>query len=83
MVRIYMKSNNIGLKSDENKFKIYKEISEKRWLPRKTKKSFPTFQFHPKLHFYENASPKNFKEHLLNIISAIREWDIIIKNEFH
>lgn len=83
MVRIYMKSNKLGLKSEENKFKIYKEISERRWLPRKTKRGIPIFVFRPKLCFYENSSPKNFKEHLLNIISAIREWDIIIKNEFH
>ncbi|MFX1568769.1 MAG: hypothetical protein ACFFCV_10440 [Promethearchaeota archaeon] len=83
MVRIYMKSNELGLKSDENKFNIYKRISEKRWLLKKTKRDFPFFLFRPKFRFYESSSPKNFNEHLLNIIAAIREWDIMIKNEFH
>ncbi len=80
MVRIYMTSNKLGLKSDKHKFNLYKEISEKRWLPRNGKRFRPIFQFSPSFRFYENSSQINFKEHFLNIISAIREWDIINKN---
>ena len=79
MVRFYMKSNKLGLKSDEYKYKLHKEISEKRWLPKKSNQGFPKFQISSKLRFYESSSPKNFKEHFLNIISAIREWDNMIK----
>ena len=79
MVRFYMKSNKLGLKSDEYKYNLYKEISEKRWLPKKSNQGFPKFQISSKLRFYESSSPKNFKEHFLNIISAIREWDNMIK----
>ncbi len=80
MVRIYMTSNKLGLKSDELKYEFLKDISEKRWLPRKHKKILPILQFSPNLRFYESSSPTNFKEHFLNIISAIREWDILTKN---
>jgi len=60
MVRFYMKSNKLGLKSDEYKYNLYKEISEKRWLPKKSNQGFPKFQISSKLRFYESSSPKNF-----------------------
>jgi len=83
MIKIYLTSNKLGLKSEKRGFNFYKEISEKRWLPRKGKTVFPIFQFSPHLHFYESSTPINFKEHFLNIVSAIREWDIKNKNEMY
>jgi len=83
MIRIYMTSNKLGLKSEQHGFNIYKEISEKRWLPRKGKIFFPIFQSSPYLRFHEYSTPINFKEHFLNIVSAIREWDLKNKNRIH
>ena len=76
MVRIYMTSNKLGLKSDQNGFNLHKEISEKKWLPRKGRFTFPTFLYNPYLYLREYSTPINFKEHFLNLVSAIREWDI-------
>ena len=61
--------------------KIYKEISEKRWLPRKGKFTFSKYGLGLYLYFYEYSTPINFKGHFLNIVSAIREWDVEIKDK--
>jgi len=76
MIRIYLTSNKLGLKSEKRGFNFYKEISEKRWLPQKGKIIFQIFQLNPYLYFHESSTPINFKEHFLNIVSAIREWDM-------
>ena len=76
MVRIYMTSNKLGLKSDQDRFNLHKEISAKKWLPRKGRFTFPTFLYSPHLYLREYSTPINFKEHFLNLVSAIREWDI-------
>ena len=78
MVRIYMTSNKLGSKSDQKGFNLHEEISEKKWLPRKGRFAFPTFLYSPHLYFREYSTPINFKEHFLNLVSAIREWDITI-----
>ena len=75
MIRIYMTSNKLSSKSYESGFKIYKDISEKRWLPKKGRTIYQPFQSKKYLNFHEYSTPINFKEHLLNIISAIRDWD--------
>lgn len=75
MVRIYMTSNKLCSKPNQTGFNIHKEISERRWLPRKRKLIFRTLHLSPNLYFHEYSTPINFKEHFLNIVSAIREWD--------
>ena len=80
MIRIYMTSNKLDSKSDESGFNFHKEISEKRWLPRKGRFTFRAYHLDSNLYFHEYSTPINFKEHLLNIVSAMREWDTTIKN---
>lgn len=78
MIRFYMTSNKLGSRSNHYELNLYKEISERRWLPKRGKGFFPTFQLSQYLHFQEYSAPINFKEHFLNLVSAIREWDIKI-----
>ncbi|MFX1573690.1 MAG: hypothetical protein ACFFB0_13150 [Promethearchaeota archaeon] len=80
MVRIYMVSNKLSLKSDPDGFNLYKEISEKRWLPRKGRFTLPSSLYNPNLYLREYSTPINFKEHFLNLVSAIREWDLNYKS---
>ncbi len=79
MIRIFMISDKLCLKSNDSGFKIHKEISEKRWLPRKGRFTRSTYNIKKYLYFYEYSTPINFKEHFLNIVSALREWDTSIK----
>ncbi len=44
MIRICMTSNKLWSKSSDSGTKIHKEISEKRWLPRKGKFTFSTYR---------------------------------------
>lgn len=81
MVRIYMTSNKLWSKSSDSGTKIHREISEKRWLPRKGKFTFSTYRLGLYLYFHEYSTLINFKENFLNIVSAIREWDIEIKDK--
>lgn len=76
MIRIYMTSNKLCLKSNQLEFNLHKEISEKRWLPIKRRLISPTLQRRSYLYFHEYSTLINFKENFLNIVSAIREWDI-------
>ena len=76
MVKIFMTSNKLGPKIDQSGNALYNKISEKRWLQRKDTKIFPRLIYRKYLFFHEYASLINFKEQILNIVSAIREWDI-------
>ncbi|MFX0143476.1 MAG: hypothetical protein ACFE9C_05305 [Candidatus Hodarchaeota archaeon] len=76
MIRILMTSSKLSLRSNKSGFGIYKEISDKRWLPKKSRLIIPKIQLTQYLHFQDNSSLINFKEHFLNIVSAMREWDI-------
>ncbi|MFX1504468.1 MAG: hypothetical protein ACFFDH_26155, partial [Promethearchaeota archaeon] len=80
MVRIYMTSNKLGHRSNQDEYDLYKLISEQKWLPRKGKIKFQAFISKSNLHLREYSTPINFKEHFLNLVSAIREWDIKKKN---
>ena len=51
--QINMSSNKLGLITDKHDFDIYKNISEKRWLPRKEKKKFSALRKRSYLKFYE------------------------------
>jgi len=79
MIRIFMTSNKLWSKSSDSGFKIHKEISEKRWLPRKGMFTFSSYSLGLYLYFHEYSTPINFKDHFLNIVSAIRDWDTAIK----
>ncbi len=76
MVKIFMTSNKLGPKADQSGHARYNKISEKRWLQSKDNKILPHFISRNYLIFHEYATLINFKEHILNIVSAIREWDI-------
>ncbi len=79
MIRVYMASNKLCLKSNQAGSNFLKEISEKKWLPRKRHLIFQTLQLNRSLYLHEYSTPINFKEHFLNIVSAIREWDVTYK----
>jgi len=79
MIRIYLTSNKLGIKSDQHSSNIYLEISNKRWLPKKGRLKFPNFLVSSNLYFYEYSTIINFEEHLLNIVSAVRDWDLQLK----
>ena len=76
MVKIFMTSNKLSPKADQSGRALYNKISEKRWLQRKDTKILPRLVSRKYLIFHEYATLINFKEHILNIVSAIREWDI-------
>ncbi|KKN61199.1 hypothetical protein LCGC14_0524400 [marine sediment metagenome] len=77
---IYITSNRIALKSDQEKKKIFSQISEKRWLPRKRNYPFFTNYLNPFLQFHEFTTLLNFQKQFLNIVLAIHDWDLIQKN---
>ena len=76
MVKIFMTSNKLSPKADQSGRALYNKIIEKRWLQRKDTKILPRLVSRKYLFFHEYATLINFKEHILNIVSAIREWDI-------
>jgi len=80
MIRIFMISNKLCSNLNQFGLNLHKELTEKRWLHRKSRLIFPTVVFSSLLHFHEYSTPINFKEHFLNIVSAIREWDLLFKN---
>lgn len=80
MIRIFMTSNKLCSKSNVSRFKIHKEISEKRWLPRNGRFTRSTYYLRKYLYFHEYSTPINFKESFLNIVSAMREWDTPVEN---
>lgn len=76
MVKIFMTSNNLGPKADQSGYALYNKISEKRWLQRRDNRILSRVISRNYLFFHEYATLINFKEHVMNIVSAIREWDI-------
>ena len=77
MVKIFMTSNKLGPKTDQSGLELYNKIIENRWLQRKDNRNISYFISKNYLFFHEYSNLINFKEHILNIVSAIREWDII------
>ncbi|MFX0167624.1 MAG: hypothetical protein ACFE9V_20065 [Candidatus Hodarchaeota archaeon] len=76
MVRIYMISSKLCPKADQTKILLYNKISENRWLQKKDHRILIGPIPKNYLYFREYATIVNFKEHFLNLVSAIREWDI-------
>jgi len=80
MIRIYMTSNRLCLKSNRRGFILHKEISAKRWLPKKRNLISLAIYRRSYLQFHEFSTFINIKEHFLNLVSAIREWDLSFIN---
>ena len=76
-----MISNRLCSKQNQFGLKIFNQITEDRWLHRKARMKFPTIRSRSFLYFYEYSTPINFKEHFLNLVSAIREWDMLFKTK--
>lgn len=77
MVKIFMTSNKLGSKTVQSEIALYNKIGDKRWLQRVDKRRLPRLLSRKYLYFHEYATLINFKEQILNIVSAIREWDML------
>ena len=73
---IFMKSNRIAYKMNKAKRELFVRISENRWLPRIKKSRLFIFRIRPFLHFHEYSTPINFQKQFLNIVLALKEWDL-------
>ncbi|MFX0083022.1 MAG: hypothetical protein ACFE94_14830 [Candidatus Hodarchaeota archaeon] len=71
-----MISSKLCPKADQTKILLYNKISENRWLQKKDHRILIGPIPKNYLYFREYATIVNFKEHFLNLVSAIREWDI-------
>ncbi len=78
LVKIHMKSNKLFSDLDQGKLDHFREINEKRWLPKNVREKFVHY-VKPKYYFNEYSTIINFKKQLINLVSAIREWDLHIK----
>ncbi|NHJ25773.1 MAG: hypothetical protein EAX89_14420 [Candidatus Lokiarchaeota archaeon] len=76
LVKIHMKSNRLFSDLDQSKLDHFREINEKRWLPRRTIEEKFMGYIKPKYYFNEYSTIINFKKQFINLVSAIREWDL-------
>jgi len=74
LVGIYLTSNRLCSRFNRPGKRVYRKISEIRWLPRR-KKAYSISTFSPYLHFHEFSAPTNIQTQFLNIALALREWD--------
>lgn len=85
ILKIYLSSNRLTRKNNFQKGELYKKIAQERWLPKKGR--FKTFypKLNPFYHFYEFANPINLKNQFLNLILALKKWDmdkdVILQNK--
>lgn len=78
-IRIFLSSNRLCFKFNNEKKKIYNNITETRWLPKNGRKILPIFSLNPFLYFHEFAIPINLQTQINNLVGAIRDWDLLFK----
>jgi len=78
-IRIFLSSNHLCLKFNNEKKIIYNNITETRWLPKKGRKILPIFALNPYLYFHEFAIPINLQTQIYNLVGAIIEWYLLLK----
>lgn len=78
-IKIFLSSNRLGYKFNNEKKIIYNNITETRWLPKNGRKTFPIFSLNPCLYFHEFAIPINFQTQFFNLVESIRDWDLKYK----
>ncbi len=78
-IRIFLSSNRLCFKFNNEKKIIYNNITETRWLPKNGRKILPIFSLNPYLYFHEFAIPINLQTQIYNLVGAIRDWDLLFK----
>ncbi|MHA2038462.1 MAG: hypothetical protein ACW98X_18670 [Promethearchaeota archaeon] len=78
-IRIFLSSNRLCFKFNNEKKIIYNNITETRWLPKSGRKILPIFSLNPYLYFHEFAIPINLQTQIYNLVGAIRDWDLSFK----
>lgn len=76
VIVINMKSKKVCSKSNVEGAQLFESISNRRWLQKRGRSLFPMPFKGRSLHFYERSTPLNFKNNFLNLVSALREWDV-------
>ena len=78
-IRIFLSSNRLCFKFNNEKKIIYNNITETKWLPKNGRKILPIFSLNPYLHFHEFAIPINLQTQIYNLVGAIKDWDLLFK----
>ena len=73
-IKIYMESNSLSRKGDIIGKQIYDKIIDEHWLPHKGKSII--HRISNKYRFFERATPWNFERQFLNLVLALKDWDI-------
>ena len=81
-IRIFLSSNHLCFKFNNEKKIIYNNITETRWLPKNGRKILPIFSLNPYLYFHEFAIQINLQTQIYNLVGAIKEWDLLFKPHF-
>ena len=75
-IRIFLSSNRLCFKFNNEKKIVYNKIAETRWLPKVGRKILPIFSLNPFLYFNEFAIPINLQTQIYNLVGTIRDWDL-------
>ena len=80
VIKIHMKSCPLFSGKNAHKLAIFREINEKRRLKKSDISERKGFKLKPKYYFNEKSTIINYKDRFINIVSAIREWDQLIRD---